>query len=451
MRVGILQFAPQLRKVNENIERANALLSDVNPRDLDLLVLPELAFSGTPLHLQVSRLDALLINPTGYNFPNLAAIKPYLEPTAGGATASWARTTAARLQCMVSVGYPEVYSATEHEPGSISTSDGEPNGASIPTNAGSNRRSKRYYNATLTVDPSGGVVAHYRKTNLYYTDASWSWPNPDGFQTVSLNLPSSVPSITKSLPPASDPGVSGYSSTSIPTAFAICMDFNPKQFLAPWSDYEIATHVVRTNAKLLIASNAWLTHKSREELLAGPAEHDPDTLSYWLSRLRPLLDEGGGWNNRGGDGNVDGESAGGEADERIIIIANRVGIEPGVCRACDLTRGCPPDDSEADSEEDVVKAAENEAQTGSAGDAGEPTVRAPADDVVPGSGIVAMEARYAGSSCVMGLRGDGRIRMYGLLGCAEEKLLVVDTHGTPDFVGRLVGRAERDANDSDTQ
>ena len=46
MRVACLQFAPELGKVQENIARANALLKDLLPGHCDILVLPEMAFSG---------------------------------------------------------------------------------------------------------------------------------------------------------------------------------------------------------------------------------------------------------------------------------------------------------------------------------------------------------------------------------------------------------------------
>ncbi len=49
MRIACLQFAPQVGRVSENMARADALLSKADPEDLDsldLLVLPEMAFSG---------------------------------------------------------------------------------------------------------------------------------------------------------------------------------------------------------------------------------------------------------------------------------------------------------------------------------------------------------------------------------------------------------------------
>lgn len=46
MRIGCLQFAPQVGDVNNNLNRADSVLSRCDPEDLDLLVLPELAFTG---------------------------------------------------------------------------------------------------------------------------------------------------------------------------------------------------------------------------------------------------------------------------------------------------------------------------------------------------------------------------------------------------------------------
>lgn len=49
MRIGCLQFAPQVGDVDGNLSRADAALSRADPDDLDsldLLVVPEMAFSG---------------------------------------------------------------------------------------------------------------------------------------------------------------------------------------------------------------------------------------------------------------------------------------------------------------------------------------------------------------------------------------------------------------------
>jgi protein N-terminal amidase len=48
MRIACLQFAPQVADVENNLTKADAILSeaDSDDLDLDLLVLPELAFTG---------------------------------------------------------------------------------------------------------------------------------------------------------------------------------------------------------------------------------------------------------------------------------------------------------------------------------------------------------------------------------------------------------------------
>lgn len=50
MKIACLQFAPQVGDVNNNLNRADSVLAKANPDDLvdlDLIVLPELAFTGS--------------------------------------------------------------------------------------------------------------------------------------------------------------------------------------------------------------------------------------------------------------------------------------------------------------------------------------------------------------------------------------------------------------------
>ncbi|GKZ51441.1 carbon-nitrogen hydrolase [Aspergillus brasiliensis] len=95
---------------------------------LDILVLPEMAF-------------------TGYLFPSAEAIAPYLEPTTSGVTTIWAQRVARQLRCTVVVGYPE------------KTSE-------IPLS--------RCYNSCVVVSEAGEVIANYRKSNLYFQDQCWA-------------------------------------------------------------------------------------------------------------------------------------------------------------------------------------------------------------------------------------------------------------------------------------
>lgn len=261
MKIAILQLAPKLGCVEDNIASASNYIKSVQPGSVDLLVLPELAFSG-------------------YNFPSLAAIMPFLEATAAGPSTDWAIHTAVRLRCTVIVGYPEV------------TKDGE------------------RYNSTVMVGPDGLVIGDgYRKSFLYYTDETWALEG-SGFQR---GLGEMV------FNDAASPG----KKNSVQIAQGICMDLNPYAFKAPCDAYEFATHVVNSEVSIAVLSMAWLTAAPDLSL----KEHDQDafavdtdpvwskeeakkphlgTLSYWLERLTPLISR-----NR----------------YTIVILANRCGRE----------------------------------------------------------------------------------------------------------------------------
>ncbi len=49
MKIACLQFAPKLGDVSKNVERADAMLDEGIQRQMDILILPELAFSGTDI------------------------------------------------------------------------------------------------------------------------------------------------------------------------------------------------------------------------------------------------------------------------------------------------------------------------------------------------------------------------------------------------------------------
>ncbi|KAL6854206.1 carbon-nitrogen hydrolase [Trichoderma novae-zelandiae] len=141
MRIACLQFAPQVGDVENNLSKADAVLNeaDSDDLDLDLLVLPELAF-------------------TGYNFKSLGHISPYLEESSTGISSLWARNTALKHDCTVVVGYPEKVDPTLNWP-----TDPE------------------YYNSAIAVNGDGETVANYRKTHLYYTDETWALEGSHGF------------------------------------------------------------------------------------------------------------------------------------------------------------------------------------------------------------------------------------------------------------------------------
>jgi len=226
------------------------VLSKADPRDIDLLVLPELAFSG-------------------YNFRSLQHISPFLEPTTSGITSLWARTTALKYNCVVTVGYPERVDVT----------------AKWPTGP-------EYYNSAITVNAEGETIANYRKSFLYYTDERWALEGPDGFFGGEVEGLGNVAM-----------GICKW-----PTKSFKRMDLNPYKFEAPWEAWEFAHHILRVSANLVILSMAWLTREDRATYSRAPKEPDLETLAYWLARLEPIIRA--------------------EAEEEIIVVlANRSGWE----------------------------------------------------------------------------------------------------------------------------
>ncbi|KAI0166905.1 carbon-nitrogen hydrolase [Hypoxylon sp. FL1284] len=240
MRIGCLQFAPQLGDLDNNLNRADKILNKANTDDLDLLVLPELAF-------------------TGYNFPSLRDISPFLEPTGAGITSVWARTTALKYNTKVVVGYPEKVDVAHRWP-----------------------TSPEYFNSAIIVDQNGDTIGHYRKTHLYYTDETWALEG-SGFYKGQIQGLGNV-------------------------AMGICMDINPYKFEAPWHAMEFAFHVLEMHANLVVLSMAWLTREDLEVWSTKSQDACMDTMTYWVTRMEPLIRA--------------------EGDEEIIVVfCNRTGVE----------------------------------------------------------------------------------------------------------------------------
>ncbi|KAK3327349.1 carbon-nitrogen hydrolase, partial [Cercophora scortea] len=225
MKIACLQFAPQVGDVDNNLNRADAILHKAKAVDLeglDLLVLPELAF-------------------TGYNFKSLQQISPFLEPPGSGISSLWARTTALKYDCVVVVGYPEKVDVTAQWPAS-----------------------PEYYNSALMVNGDGDTIANYRKSFLYYTDETWALEGREGFFQGDI------------------PGLGN-------VAMGICMDLNPYQFEAPWEDFEFGFHALDVEANVVILTMAWSTQQDTRLFSRRPQEPDLETLVYWVQRLEPLI------------------------------------------------------------------------------------------------------------------------------------------------------------------
>ncbi|KAF3770663.1 carbon-nitrogen hydrolase [Cryphonectria parasitica EP155] len=135
MRIACLQFAPQVGDTDNNLNRADAVLAKASQDDLDsldLMVLPELAFSG-------------------WNFQSPEDIAPYLEPSGSGISSLWARTVALKHNTSVLVGYPEKVDVSGHH-----------------------QAHPEFYNSAILVNGDGETVANYRKTFLYRLDEAWA-------------------------------------------------------------------------------------------------------------------------------------------------------------------------------------------------------------------------------------------------------------------------------------
>lgn len=145
------------------------------------------------------------------------------------------------------------------------------------------------YNSLVFVNGLGEVIAHTRKTFLYYTDETWA-SEGQGFFAGELRL-----------------GGSQLKTTNV--AAGICMDLNPYKFIAPWTSYEFANHALASRAEIVVLSMAWITRLSATELQEHAEQPDLDTVDYWLERMSPL------------------RGANGPEQEVIIVFANRCGDE----------------------------------------------------------------------------------------------------------------------------
>ncbi|KZT11849.1 carbon-nitrogen hydrolase [Laetiporus sulphureus 93-53] len=226
MRVAVVQFAPKIGRVQENIETARKLCEQIKPHSVDLVCFPEMVF-------------------TGYVFPDARSITPHLEQPGKGPTSRFCADLAARLQCHVVAGYPE--RLDDRELGG--TAAGNEN-AIMSVGA----------NSAILYGPDGALIGGYRKTNLFEIDMTWAKAGT-GFATFSLPKPLNNVSM------------------------GICMDLNPQQSVK-WSiegPYEIADHCISKRSNLLILLNAWLDSGSKAD-----EQKDWYTLQYWASRLKPL-------------------------------------------------------------------------------------------------------------------------------------------------------------------
>jgi len=119
MRVAFVQFDPQFGQISDNIEKATSMMASI---DADLIVLPELSFSG-------------------YAFTSRNETASLAESVPDGFTMKRMRELSARLDCGIVYGFPETHK------GSL-------------------------YNSCAFVSP-GSEIEIYRKLHLYYYEKEW--------------------------------------------------------------------------------------------------------------------------------------------------------------------------------------------------------------------------------------------------------------------------------------
>lgn len=242
-RIGLVQFDPKVEEVEYNIRKVKELTASLDPGSVDLLCLPEMAFSG-------------------YVFPTATSILPFVERPGASPSKDACAEIAQRLGCYVIAGYPaptisiqESKEQVEGDSKSVTDGDkGEPAGEGVARN-----------NAVV-VDPSGKVIHEYTKTNMFESDLPWAQPG-SGFSTFTTSL--------KALGTIS---------------VAICMDLNPHPpnvWTSIDGPYELADYCIENGVQTLILLCAWLRSEDSED-----TPFDGATASYWIARLRPLWRSG---------------------------------------------------------------------------------------------------------------------------------------------------------------
>lgn len=227
MRIACLQFAPTLKSIADNQRRADALLEQQLRRgDVDVLLLPEMAF-------------------TGYCFQGQGEILPYCESARDGPTAQWCLRTAQAQGCIVLAGFPE--------------RDGE-----------------HLYNSLLVADPGGGgrIVHVARKHFLYMTDETWAREGP-GFTRCDL--------------PGLGRCALGICMDLNPKQFKAPFDrfeFASALFDPPLAHHERARKR-RLAVDLVLLCNNWL--KAGADVDIDDDIYCQYLVNYWASRLEPAL------------------------------------------------------------------------------------------------------------------------------------------------------------------
>lgn len=297
LKVACLQLNPVHGDSESSMASAELALASLSRKDgVHVLLLPEMAFSG-------------------YCFTDQADVSRVAEPS-DGPTTRWCAKQAKRLGCTVLCGYPRV----------MANDASKKKGASQKNE---NENEPQMFNALAAVGPDGETITTYHKSFLYCVDKTWA---SEGGGFVSVNIPVGAheedqPGLRRTTAdePTSDTNVGAETETEkltrrhqkrktrhIRATLGVCMDINPKDFVAPWGDYELANATLTHGSRLLLFASAWThNHPDDDPALVTPVDAD-EVRRYWLSRLAPLVGK-----------------------DVHFVCANRVGAENGI-----LFTGC---------------------------------------------------------------------------------------------------------------
>lgn len=137
MRLAVVQTSPSLGAVDKNIARAKALLADLPESQLDLIVFPELAF-------------------TGYNFQSPSQITPFIETRLLSPSRAWAHEIAKQYRCSVVIGLPS--------------------------------QDTQRHNTASIMNSMGNTVYDYHKHHMFETDYKWGCTPGPGFNFTTLQF-----------------------------------------------------------------------------------------------------------------------------------------------------------------------------------------------------------------------------------------------------------------------
>jgi len=237
MRIGLIQFCPKFRDPKRSYDRVMELCKEakLEPSQIDILCLPEMALSG-------------------YMFDNKLPITDYLEDPQTGITFQLCSHLAIRYKCYVFAGYPERLDPSKE--------DAKPH--------------QQGANSVHVVKPDGTLLMNYRKTNLFHVDESWAKPGT-GFAVMDLPEPLNIRVAL---------GVCMDLNVQAPAEWESLED----------GPYELASFAKEEKADLLIVLNSWLATEltgSGDKGLKGKANSETDkpdarVFEYWYARLRPL-------------------------------------------------------------------------------------------------------------------------------------------------------------------